>query len=268
MGVSKKVRGSWLKVAIICAIIRLPGARLAVAANRSPMTLTNYSLQPTLVFSMTVTNPSHETRHLIKVGVSSAATGDFNCLSGAEVLLPLADYIVRFYVRTPMTTIKADPVIRVEPNGSASFTISLVPDATGSCGYWSSNVQAVADFDDGTVLLSARERITAEDVAKATSRLPTQGDVVRGLSHPDVGMRLQSLNWVPRLHLGSDDIVALVRTRLSDPSDDVRAAAVSTVINSKWNGLFGQAITVYYTVTSDESKRTIAEALAARGVSR
>ena len=181
-----------------------------------------------LVFDMTVSNPSSQTRHLIQVGVESTADGNFNCSSASSTLIPLADYPIKFHVQKPETVIPANPILELPAHASARFTISLYPNATGSCGYWAADVRAIAIFDDGTRLYSQKEQIDADDLKRVQSHNPKREAVLGGLKHRDPALRIQSLQKLSSVKLDPDTVITVLRTKFQDADRSVRKQAYKT----------------------------------------
>lgn len=191
----------------------------------------------TLIFKLSVSNPSTTPRHMTKVGVLSNARGEFQCLSAASGLLPLADYPIYFHVRTPQTFINADPILVIPPKESAAFTVSIFPNATGSCGYWDADVRVVALFDDGTRLESPSERIDYRDVEAARRRDPSRDEVLAGLQHRYPQLRYQALDRLSSLSLDTITQETLVAARIADSNQMVRENAYGVAAQLKLNRL-------------------------------
>src|SRR5262245_40093137 len=131
------------RIATFLALFSLTSSAMAASIS------SEYS-ERVLVFKMNVANPDTVTRHLTQVGVRSRAQGSFGCLTDSSTLISLADYPISFSVTREETLVPADPMIRLAPASSAKFTVALYPHATGACGPWSAEVNAIAVFDDGT----------------------------------------------------------------------------------------------------------------------
>jgi hypothetical protein len=183
----------------------------------------------TLVFDMTVNNPSSQTRHLVQVGVESHSDGDFNCSSASSALIPLADYPIKFHIKKPETIIAANPTLELPAHSSARFTISLYPNATGYCGlYWAADVRAIAIFDDGTRVYSQKEQIDADDLKRVRNHNPKRDALLGGLKHRDPALRIQSLQRLSSVKFDPDTVVTVLRTKFEDTDRNVRKQAYKT----------------------------------------
>jgi len=184
---------------------------------------------PTLLFKLTVANPDTAMRHVMKVGVHSHAHGSFGCLTESTALLSLADYPISFSVEREETLVDADPKIRLPPGSSASFTVSLYPHATGACGPWSSDVSVILLFDDGTRLETKASTIGESDLEALRTRNPRRDEVLQGLSHRNVDLRLQSLRLLGRIGLDRVTLEDKVRLAIQDPDPRIRSEAYRQV---------------------------------------
>ena len=184
---------------------------------------------PALVFKLTVANPDTVSRHVTKVGVHSRAHGNFGCLTESTALISLADYPISFSVVHEETLTDADPKIALPPSSSAVFTVSLYPHATGACGPWSSDVSVIIIFDDGTRLETRAAPISEQDIEALRIRNPQRDEVLRGLSHRNVDLRLQSLRQLGKVGLDRVTLEDKVRLALEDPDRQVRSEAYRQV---------------------------------------
>jgi HEAT repeat protein len=184
---------------------------------------------PALVFKLTVANPDTVMRHVTKVGVRSRAHGNFGCLTESAALLSLADYPISFSVTREETLTDADPKIVLPPGSSAAFTVSLYPHATGACGAWSSDVSAIVVFDDGTRLETQAASIGERDLEVLRTRNPQRDEVLQGLNHRNVDLRLQSLRQLGKVGLDRVTLEDKVRLALQDPEPRVRSEAYRQV---------------------------------------
>ncbi len=180
-------------------------------------------------FKMTVENPDTVMRHVTQVGVRSRAHGNFGCLTESTTLISLADYPISFSVAREETLISADPRIRVPPGSSARFTVSLYPHATGACGPWSADVNAIAVFDDGTRLESIVATISDQDLESRRTRDPQRDEVLQGLSHRNPDLRLQSLQQLGKVGLDRVTLEDTVRLAFQDPDPRIRSEAYRQV---------------------------------------
>ena len=184
---------------------------------------------PTLVFKLTVANPDTVMRHVTKLGVHSRAHGNFGCLTESTTLVSLADYPISFSVGNEETVTDADPKIRLPPGSSAAFTVSLYPHATGACGPWSSDISVVVVFDDGTRLETQTATITESDLEALRIRNPQRDEVLLGLTHRNVDLRLQSLRRLGTVGLDRVTLEEKMRLALQDPDRRVRSEAYRQV---------------------------------------
>lgn len=179
----------------------------------------------TLVFKLTVSNPSSAPKHVVKVGVASDAHGTFRCLVGGRPQIYAADYLVRFHVTQRETLIDADPPLPLPPKATATFTISLYPNDSGACGYWYTDVNAIVLFDDGTRLTTPAERIDSDQVAAVAYKKPEREEVLAELRHRDPRLRLQALGQIAKVGLDPITAETVLRAKYSDPNRRVRSAA-------------------------------------------
>lgn len=184
---------------------------------------------PALVFKLTVANPDTVMRHIIKLGVHSRVHGNFGCLTESTTLLSLADYPISFSVAHEETLTDADPKILLPPGSSAAFTVSLYPHATGACGPWSSDVNVIVVFDDGTRLETQATTISESDLEALRTRNPRRDEVLQGLSHRNADLRLQSLRQLGKVGLDRVTLEDKVRLALQDPDRRVRSEAYRQV---------------------------------------
>jgi hypothetical protein len=196
-----------------------------------------------IVYTMTVSNPATVSRILSAIGVQSRARGSFMCLSGAYAATPIADYRIRFMVQKPVTEIKADPTLVIEPKGVAKFTISLIPDATGACGHWEATVSAFAKFDDGTVLSSGWENISSDDVQAAKTRKPKVWEVLDGLNSKLKTNQIIAIGMIAESGMGSEAARQIIERRLSD--QDIRTAAAQQAVALHFSDLLPRLIEIY-----------------------
>jgi hypothetical protein len=184
---------------------------------------------PALVFKLAVANPDTVMRHVTKLGVHSRAHGSFGCLTESTTLVSLADYPISFSVEHEETVTDADPKIRLPPGSSAAFTVSLYPHATGACGAWSSDISVIVVFDDGTRLETQAATITESDLEALRTRNPQRDEVLRGLTHRNVDLRLQSLRELGKVGLDRVTLEEKVRLALQDPDRRIRSEAYRQV---------------------------------------
>jgi hypothetical protein len=184
---------------------------------------------PTLVFKLTVANPDTAMHHVTRVGVHSRAHGNFGCLTESTTLISLADYPISFSVEREETLTDADPKIRLPPGSSAAFTVSLYPHATGACGPWSSDVSVIVVFDDGTRLETQMTPISDSDLEALRTRNPQRDEVLQGLSHRNVDLRLQSLRQLGKVGLDRVTLEDKVRLALHDSDRRIRSEAYRQV---------------------------------------
>jgi hypothetical protein len=194
---------------------------------------------------MTVSNPASVSRVLLTVGVNSEPRGLFQCLAGAYAATPLADYRIHFPVTRPVTEIKADPELVIEPGGIGKFTISLIPDGTGACGFWEAKVSVFAKFDDGTVLSSGTETVSASDVRSLEERTPEVSEVLAGLNNKLPANQAIAVMMIPRS--GMDALAAreIVEKRLFDADPEVRKAAASVAVSMNFVDLMPTVVQVF-----------------------
>jgi HEAT repeat protein len=187
--------------------------------------------KPPLRFDLVVHNPNHQKAcHLLQIGVTSDVQGTFNCLGGATALKPIADYVVSFRLNDNRTLLDADPPIEIMPLGSARFTIALYPDDHGACGPWTSKVTALMVFEGGVTLASETEQIDSASVAASAKRPLSLGDITAASRHRNPLVR----QWASGLLAPTHDPAALdiLSRGLSDPSPDVRRAALQAIAKS------------------------------------
>lgn len=209
----------------MCRIVTFLVLCLIVPPHAVGSSVSSEFSAPTLVFKLTVSNPDTVMRHLTQVGVRSLAKGNFGCLTDSSALISLADYPISFSVDRAETLIDADPKIRLAPASSAVFTVSLYPHAAGACGPWSSSVSIVAVFDDGTRLETPSEVINERDVEALRTRNLPRDEVLQGLSHRSVDLRVQSLRQLASAGIDRTTLETKIRLALQDPDRRVRSEA-------------------------------------------
>lgn len=241
-----------MKGARTCVIV---SSCAAVIANSHVMgkgaKLDDYHSQSTLTFKLTVSNPASVSRVLKSIGVKSLARGSFNCFSGAYAATPIADYRVGFHVRKPVTEIPADPILVIEPRSVGQFTISIVPDATGSCGFWEAEVSVFAKFDDGTVLESETEAISMSDVEAFEHRSPEVAEIMKGLSSSQVDNQIIAIGLIPGSQMNSAQEEGILEDKIDDVDPSIRAAAADAATELKIRDLLPRIIAVRQEEKSD-----------------
>ncbi len=231
--------------------------------------------KPSLIFDMTVSNPSTtDTRYLVKIGVESRPTGITACPgAGAgegRALLSLADYPIIFSVRARETMVVADPPLELPRGSAARFTISLYPVAA-PCGNWTSTVRAIALFDNGSRVYSEPEKINRQDVRERKKDF-NQEEVLSFLKHRSSLFRIQGLKLLPKVDIGLDAVLPLVRTKLNDPVRQVRIEAYAIAAEMNLTPLIPDLIKRYpkiftHTPTDDNWRydQEVADLLGALG---
>ncbi len=204
-------------------------ALFSLASGATAASISSEFSERVLVFKMNVGNPDTMMRHLTHVGVRSRAHGNFGCLTESSTLISLADYPISFSVTREETLIPADPMIRLAPGSSVKFTVSIYPHATGACGPWSAEVNAIAVFDDGTRLESVVATITEEDLEARRTRNPQRDEVLQGLKHRNADLRLQSLQQLGKVWLDRVTLEEKVRLAFEDPDPRIRSEAYRQV---------------------------------------
>ncbi|EEF27717.1 conserved hypothetical protein [Ricinus communis] len=193
---------------------------------------------PTLRVTMAVNNPGTTTKVLTQIGVTSRIiAGRFDCLSGAGPLSILANYPIYFHVTQPETIISADPPLDVPPGTTARFTISLNPNATGSCGGWRAMVAAVAIFSDGTKLKTPEQSIDASDVSRASKVVLGKDDMLAALQHRDDKTRYHALEGMSSLNLDNLTIHTILKSKIADQSPKVAELAYSKIAQYRFTDL-------------------------------
>jgi hypothetical protein len=75
----------------------------------------------------------------------------FQCFSAQFDIPELGDYVLKFYVASPLTKIPAAPLKQLPPQTSGRIRIALEPNATGACtDYWTARVRVFVVSDDGS----------------------------------------------------------------------------------------------------------------------
>jgi hypothetical protein len=181
-----------------------------------------------LTFNLIIRNPEQAPIVITKVGVKSEVTaGVFRCMSGSEPLMPLAEYIIHYHVGTPLTVIDADPMLKIAPNDVVSVKISLVPSATGACGYWAANTTALVQLDSGKTLYSNPILLTSADLANSQARSPSDEELLAALKMNNPEARVNALEKLPKSSIGRQDVVKILTVKLDDPDSGVRMTAAN-----------------------------------------
>jgi HEAT repeat protein len=209
--------------AILVLAFSLSTPAVSLAADPPP----RYQ-RATLTFDITVHNPNRQkTRHVTKIGVRSrTAPQAFTCLGEATALFPLADYVVRFRPGVAETTVSADPPLAMPPQSSARFKVGLYPDDRDACGGWSASVSVLVSFDDGTVLTTPEQVITAADLKAASARGLSPGELRLAVAHRDPLVRERAVAALP---VDPKEAVEYLRLLLNDPNPDVRINAYGAI---------------------------------------
>ncbi|MGC2237978.1 MAG: HEAT repeat domain-containing protein [Pyrinomonadaceae bacterium] len=200
---------------------------LAIAGNlySQDYSTKTESAKSRFLFTITYKNKGNRSKHLVKVGIKSDAYGSFQCASSSDVLLPLADYIVRFHVSQKETIIDADPPIEIKPDEAVRFTISYAPSAVGACGIWSSEIFGILIFDDGEKTYTDSAHITGDDVKQFNRRTPEESEILAALKHRDAGLRIQAIRQLSNTTLDKKSTEFILKDKLDDQSASVRAEA-------------------------------------------
>lgn len=215
-----------------------------------------------LTFDLTVSNPSRARKLVAKVGVrSELRAGNFECVSGSDVLTPLADYRVRFHVGSEETIQDAEPMIKIEPRDIVRFTISLIPDATGACGYWASDVSAIVVFDNAKRIYTSRQLITSADVEAYRERRPKDEEIFAGVRHPDPIIRAQTVHQITKSTISRIGIERILRKKLDDPAIQVRTAAAEVAAEMSFLPLTEKIVSGLLSTNNDGEAAAYCEAL-------
>jgi hypothetical protein len=197
--------------------------------------------KPLLRFRFTVHNPGTSAKHLVKVGIrSNVLGGRWDCLSGRSEEIPDADYLVRFHVRTPETVVKADPILKLSPGATSTFTVSIIPSGTGSCGYWSAAIQAFATFDDSTTLTSTSTSISSSDVKEYEDRIPGKEELDHALRHRYAAVRAAAVRKLKNVEIDDTSLGMILNAKLKDESASVRTAAIGVIASRRVNSQVGE----------------------------
>ena len=208
-----------------------------------------------LVFKITVSNPSSNPRSGVQVGVRSDVHGDFLCLSAAQGLISIADYPVAFHVRQRETMVDADPILALPPKETATFTVSLYPNATGSCGAWYSQVSAVVKFDNGDRLVTEPAYIDARQVEAVRRKSPKRDEVLAMVAHRSPILRIQGIEGLAAANVDSITAQTVLRARYSDPVATIRIAAYDKTTEMQLAGLIPDLIARFDMVVKPGSQR-------------
>lgn len=199
---------------------------------------------------------------MVKVGVrSELRAGKFECLSASDVLIPLADYRVRFHVGSEETIQDAEPIIKIEPRDIVRFTISLIPDATGACGYWASDVSAIVVFDNGKRIYTSRQLITSADVEAYIERTPKDQEIFAGLRQRDSTIRAQTVRQLTKSTISRIGIERILRKKLDDPAIQVRTAAAEITAEMNFLSLTEKIVSGLLSTNNEGEAATYCRAL-------
>ncbi|TAW02084.1 hypothetical protein [Rhizobium ruizarguesonis] len=189
----------------------------------------NLESQALLTYTLTMHNPKSVAVAMVRVGLVNSP--DFTsrniCKSMDRLTIPLADYVVPFSVTDEGTEeIPASPPLIFGPHETRTFTISVLPNTAGACGFWASNIKVFGVFNNNEVFYSSVQKLTASDVAKYSSNTPDDKLILAYLKSPNPEMRIQGLE-----HLTSSDIdgaskTKLIRHKLEDADIEVVDKAI------------------------------------------
>ena len=184
-----------------------------------------------LTFDLTFHNPNNKSIHLTKVGIkSSVFAGEFMCASASRGLTPMADYIVRFHVGDPETIIEAEPILEIKPKSSIRYTISIIPRATGACGYWATNISAISIFDNDTRVESSHFELTSSDFEKYKMRIPKNEELLKALKHRNLLVRLEAIQKLGSSNIPKLEASDILEIKLNDNNPEIQLAAAAEAV--------------------------------------
>ena len=192
-----------------------------------------------MTFDLSFNNPNSTPLHILKVGIKNKViSGYFQCMSGGNALTPLADFAIEYWVgKDTETIINAEPILQINPKESIRFTISLVPDATGSCGYWATQVSAIVIFDDGTKFYSKEYSVTSSDYRDSRYKRFDDSDIFAALKNKNPKIRVAGLGRLVSSAIPINSKTIILREKIKDENVGVRIEALSAIKELKLTSL-------------------------------
>jgi hypothetical protein len=193
-----------------------------------------------LKFELTFQNPNTYAVALTTLGIVNDPVLPRNemCKSFSRIPIPFADYTVRFRVlRKGEYSQAVHPPLVIAPNEIRTITIGVIPDASGLCGYWSTNVKAFSRFTDGTTIFTQIQQLTDKDVKRHTANTPDDDRIIAYLRHPRPELRIEGIDYLVRSTIDSGSKEALLRHKLNDSEYEVQRKAALAAGQLRLSGL-------------------------------
>lgn len=227
------------KSMLMACALAMVASGVAVAQEAEVKTEFKKSL---LTFDLIVHNPNNHALVIVRVGARSELRSkpSFDCLSGSGPLIPSAKYFVRFHVSTEETIIKADDPVKIDPRDTVRISVSIMPDATGACGYWASNISAILLSDNGKKIYSPPELITKADVDRYEERQPEDQEILDALKLRDSQVKKLAIEHLPTSTIHRDSIKLILEKKLEDSDGAVRSKAAEVAGKMKFKLLAGK----------------------------
>jgi len=214
---------SWILA--VLTVVALPYS--AVPQSTGPI------LADLLRFKYTFSNPGNSPIALTQIGVISKNKRPIQipCKNYTRLNAPVADYILRYDInKNGQILVQADPVLIIEPHGTKTFEVSIMPLATGWCDKdWVTEVVLLLVFSDGKKFQSEPQIISGADVQRFQANTATDDEILKALQHKDPLLRIQGIEGLVRSTIDKDSAAILLEHKLQDPVSDVRIAAVRAV---------------------------------------
>lgn len=205
-------------------------------ATQSPLTVDVSSYQANdIAYDLIVQNTGTTQQILTEIGVHSEVnTGWGGCMAGSTGPMTIAaNYTIRFHVADPETKYKMDPPLAIQPNDAVRFTVSLVPDDSGSCGVnWESQVTVFVTNVDGVSIETKSRTITRRDINRLMAHEYSFEEIMDiAANSTDEYSRAQALRQLDayRTSQNEEQIVRLLMASLESTTPAVRSASISAL---------------------------------------
>ena len=249
----------FLDKSVLCLILITIAAGYLQAQESSD---NNQSTKSPFFFDITYKNGGKNSKHLTKVGIKIDKYNGGHCVGAGgkgdpeynDVLLPLTDYVVRFYVDNGEIIVAADPPIEIMPDRAARFTISYFPSSVSSCAKpWFVEISGILIFDSGEKYYTDPQLIRESDVEKYQQRTVADTEILTALRSRNIELRRQAFSKLPTSTLDKESIKFIIKTGLDSEDTAIRieAARADSKMGFK---LFAKKIAYLLSISQDDAE--------------
>jgi|GEM_PF-4956031 len=236
----------------------MAGAIRSVAQN---LVRSNFD-KSTLTYELTFKNDYNYPIYITKVGgMVKADFGDFSCQAQHPLPNPFTDYKVMLNPLRDTVLINTDPIIKIAPDETATFTLAVIPDVRKACDIWAVNISFLVRFHYGYRYASSPEMITNEDLGKAVLRSFTDQELQGYLNNSDVNIRIKAVEELKYSTLGPQVVETMLNNKLSDNNPLVRSATARTIADMGNRSFTDKLVSNLLTSTDRDEKITLIKVL-------